>query len=81
MDLTFLASILLSTRVVTAVSTFTPARPPAVPLAVKSPYLNTWLNADPDGSNHGILPGRSPQFWTYVGGASQSQMGKSWPRC
>jgi Domain of unknown function (DUF5127)/Domain of unknown function (DUF4965)/Domain of unknown function (DUF1793)/Domain of unknown function (DUF4964) len=32
-------------------------RPPAVPLAVRSPYLNTWLAAD-------NLPGNWPTFWT-----------------
>ncbi|GGL13274.1 glutaminase family protein [Mangrovihabitans endophyticus] len=34
-----------------------PIRPPAVPLAVRSPYLNTWLPAD-------NLPGTWPTFWT-----------------
>jgi hypothetical protein len=44
-------------------STFTPARPPAIPLAVKNPYLNVWLPAgnNPDG---GYLPGTWPTFWT-----------------
>ncbi|KAL8358009.1 hypothetical protein RB601_009440 [Gaeumannomyces tritici] len=42
-----------------AVSTFAPARPPAIPLAVRSPYLNTWLNGDAKG----ILPGTWPKFW------------------
>lgn len=37
---------------------YTPARPPSLPLAVKSPYLNTWL----DGG--GSLPGTFPHFWT-----------------
>jgi hypothetical protein len=35
----------------------TSIRPPAVPLAVKSPYLSTWLAAD-------NLPGTWPVFWT-----------------
>jgi glutaminase A-like protein/uncharacterized protein DUF5127/uncharacterized protein DUF4964 len=35
----------------------TPVRPPAVPLAVRSPYLSTWLAAD-------NLPGTWPTFWT-----------------
>jgi hypothetical protein len=35
---------------------FDPLRPPAVPLAVRSPYLNTWLTAD-------ALPGVWPTFW------------------
>jgi hypothetical protein len=34
-----------------------PVRPPAVPLAVRSPYLSTWLAAD-------NLPGTWPTFWT-----------------
>jgi hypothetical protein len=36
---------------------FEPLRPPAVPLAVRSPYLSTWLAAD-------SLPGTWPSFWT-----------------
>ena len=38
-------------------STFTPVRPPATPLVVRSPYLSTWLPAD-------NLPGTWPAFWT-----------------
>lgn len=34
----------------------TPIRPPAVPLAVRQPYLSTWLPGT-------LLPGTSPQFW------------------
>ncbi|MER6978938.1 glutaminase family protein [Streptomyces carpinensis] len=36
---------------------FDPIRPPAVPLAVRSPYLSTWLNAD-------LPAGHWPAFWT-----------------
>ncbi|KAK3937404.1 hypothetical protein QBC46DRAFT_416269 [Diplogelasinospora grovesii] len=43
-----------------AASTFTPAKPPAVPLAVRSPYLNAWLQGD----SGCILPGSWPKFWT-----------------
>ncbi|EGS20117.1 glutaminase-like protein [Thermochaetoides thermophila DSM 1495] len=39
---------------------FEPARPPAVPLAVRSPYLNAWLQ----GGSGGVLPGSWPRFWT-----------------
>ncbi|EAW09296.1 glutaminase GtaA [Aspergillus clavatus NRRL 1] len=46
-----------------AVSTFSPARPPALPLAVKSPYLSTWLSAGRDGGNGGYLAGEWPTFW------------------
>lgn len=35
---------------------FTPLRPPATPLAVRSPYLSAWL---PDSR----LPGSWPTFW------------------
>src|SRR5262245_39089326 len=35
----------------------TPIRPPAAPLAVRSPYLSTWLPAT-------TLPGTWQQFWT-----------------
>jgi hypothetical protein len=38
-------------------STFDPVRPPATPLAVRSPYLTTWLAGD-------MLPGTWPTFWT-----------------
>jgi len=41
----------------TATPTFTPVRPPAVPLAVRSPYLSAWLQGD-------SLPGTWPTFWT-----------------
>ena len=39
-----------------AASTFTPLRPPAVPLAVRSPYLSTWQAAD-------SLAGTWSTFW------------------
>jgi hypothetical protein len=41
---------------------FSPARPPAWPLAVRSPYLSTWL----DGSSGGSLAGHWPTFWAYA---------------
>ncbi|KAK0614984.1 hypothetical protein B0T17DRAFT_563197 [Bombardia bombarda] len=43
-----------------AASTYKPTRPPAVPLAVRSPYLNTWLQCD----SGCILPNSWPRFWT-----------------
>ncbi|WP_211265357.1 glutaminase domain-containing protein [Actinacidiphila oryziradicis] len=39
-----------------AASTFSPLRPPATPLAVRSPYLSTWLAGD-------NLAGTWPTFW------------------
>ncbi|KAK4211121.1 hypothetical protein QBC37DRAFT_20642 [Rhypophila decipiens] len=39
---------------------YTPTRPPAVPLAVRSPYLNTWLQCGSDCT----LAGDWPRFWT-----------------
>ncbi|KAI1642454.1 glutaminase GtaA [Daldinia loculata] len=47
-----------------AASSFSPARPPAIPLAVKSPYLNSWLNVGSDGGNGGYLAGEWPKFWS-----------------
>lgn len=46
--------------VVVAASAFIPTKPPAVPLAVRSPYLNAWLQGD----SGCILPGSWPRFWT-----------------
>ena len=47
-------SALVSTAL--GASTFSPLRPPAIPLAVASPYLSTWLQGD-------NLPGTWPTFW------------------
>ncbi|OWP04752.1 hypothetical protein B2J93_4034 [Marssonina coronariae] len=46
-----------------AASTFSPTRPPAIPLAVKSPYLNVLQFAGSDGGNSGNLAGQYSQFW------------------
>ncbi|KEQ96470.1 hypothetical protein AUEXF2481DRAFT_73080 [Aureobasidium subglaciale EXF-2481] len=54
-------SLLIST--VLAQSTFSPTRPPALPLAVSNPYLNTWQQAGSDGGNGGYLAGQWPKFW------------------
>lgn len=43
--------------------TFYPLLPPAIPLAVKSPYLSAWLATGKVGSNAGHLAGRWAQFW------------------
>ena len=60
-----------------AASTFSPARPPAIPLAVKSPYVSAWQqagkdvepaglgNGGPNGpGNGGYLAGQFPSFWS-----------------
>jgi len=39
---------------------FSPLRPPAVPLAVRSPYLSTWVSTH----NQETLNGQWPIFWT-----------------
>ncbi|KAI1081380.1 glutaminase A [Whalleya microplaca] len=43
---------------------FGPTRPPAIPLAVRAPYLNSWLDVGSDGGNGGYLAGEWAQFWT-----------------
>ncbi|KAF2149170.1 glutaminase GtaA [Myriangium duriaei CBS 260.36] len=55
-----LAALLASA---TALSTFSPARPPAIPLAVKSPYLSAWLPVNSANANGGSLAGNWPTFW------------------
>ncbi|KAH9464733.1 hypothetical protein MJO29_001605 [Puccinia striiformis f. sp. tritici] len=44
-------------------SAFHPLLPPAIPLAVKSPYLSAWLATGKEGGNGGYLAGRWAQFW------------------
>jgi hypothetical protein len=39
----------------------TPFNPPAIPLAVRSPYLSAWLQG---GNTGGRLNGQWPTFWT-----------------
>ncbi|KAB5554833.1 hypothetical protein GE09DRAFT_141790 [Coniochaeta sp. 2T2.1] len=51
--------VAMATTMVQA-STFKPTRAPAWPLAVKSPYVNAWLQGD----SGGILPGSWPRHWT-----------------
>ncbi|KAG4222140.1 hypothetical protein PC116_g29385 [Phytophthora cactorum] len=58
-----LAGVALLGSLADAASSFSPARPPAIPLAVKSPYLNSWLNVGSDGGNGGYLAGEWPKFW------------------
>ncbi|KAI8956632.1 glutaminase GtaA [Daldinia sp. FL1419] len=59
-----LAGVALLGNLADAASSFSPARPPAIPLAVKSPYLNSWLNVGSDGGNGGYLAGEWPKFWS-----------------
>ncbi|RYO85211.1 hypothetical protein DL766_009021 [Monosporascus sp. MC13-8B] len=58
-----LAHLALAVGIASTQSTFSPARPPSIPLAVKSPYLNSWLNVGSDGGNGGYLAGAWPRFW------------------
>ncbi|KAL1297628.1 hypothetical protein AAFC00_006185 [Neodothiora populina] len=67
MSLTTLLPIVIAgfaVPAVTAQSSFSPARPPAIPIAVSSPYLNSWLNVGSDGGNGGYLAGEWIRFWT-----------------
>jgi hypothetical protein len=57
---TLISLAAMATDLGAAAPTFTPARPPAVPLAVRSPYLNAWLQ----GGSGAILPGSWPRHWT-----------------
>lgn len=59
-------SALLSLCCAQKSSSFSPARPPSIPLAVKSPYLSTWQQAGSNGGNGGYLAGQWPTFWQYV---------------
>ncbi|KAG9564933.1 DUF1793-domain-containing protein, partial [Aureobasidium melanogenum] len=58
-----LASLTLLVSTVLAQSSFSPTRPPAIPLAVSNPYLNTWQQSGSDGGNGGYLAGQWPKFW------------------
>ena len=55
---------LLSAVSAAGTSSFSPARPPAIPLAVKSPYLNVWLPGGSDGGDGGYLAGETTTHWT-----------------
>ncbi|KAH9906652.1 glutaminase A [Xylariomycetidae sp. FL2044] len=59
-----LAAAAFLSPLVSTESTFSPARPPAIPLAVRAPYLNSWLNVGSDGGDGGYLAGAWPTFWT-----------------
>lgn len=59
-----LIALLLYIVSCTAESTFTSLRPPAIPLAVKSPYLSTWLQAGTNGGNGGYLAGQWATHWS-----------------
>ncbi|ORY68717.1 uncharacterized protein BCR38DRAFT_455604 [Pseudomassariella vexata] len=65
MRLEFAALGLLAEGLANAASTFSPARPPSIPLAVRAPYLNSWLNVGSDGGNGGYLAGENSwaRFW------------------
>jgi hypothetical protein len=54
--LSLLGTLVTLTGHLVFAGTFSPLRPPAIPLAVASPYLHTWLEAD-------NLAGTWPVFW------------------
>ncbi|KAI1462679.1 glutaminase A [Annulohypoxylon moriforme] len=58
------AGVAFGCSLVHAASSFSPARPPSIPLAVKGPYLNSWLDVGSDGGNGGYLAGQWPVFWS-----------------
>ncbi|EGP88303.1 GTA glutaminase A [Zymoseptoria tritici IPO323] len=63
MNLPILLLCTLATLAAGQSSTFSPLRPPAIPLAVRSPYMSTWQRAGSDGGNGGYLAGQWPTFW------------------
>ncbi|KAI4746505.1 glutaminase A [Aureobasidium sp. EXF-12298] len=66
-----LASLTLLVSTVLAQSSFSPTRPPAIPLAVSNPYLNTWQQTGSDGGNGGYTRG----LVKIDGGAAVTWMG------
>jgi len=54
----------LALLIASCAASFSPARPPALPLAVRSPYLSTWQAAGSDGGDGGYLAGRWPTIWS-----------------
>ena len=59
--LAILVGILLHVLLATAIQ-FDPVQPPSYPLAVRNPYLSTWI----PGNLVPNLPSSSPQFWNGV---------------
>ncbi|GAA5925950.1 hypothetical protein JCM3775_005159 [Rhodotorula graminis] len=59
-------------------STFIPLLPPAIPLAVKSPYLNAWLSAGGDDGSKGYLAGSWARHWPVHYAGSQRDHRLSW---
>ncbi|KAM0716266.1 hypothetical protein Q7P37_007711 [Cladosporium fusiforme] len=55
--------VLYLASLIAAQSSFTPLRPPSIPLAVRSPYISTWQQAGSNGGNGGYLAGQWPSFW------------------
>ena len=47
-------------------SSFSPARPPHIPLSVKTPYMSTGLTVGSDGGDGGLLTGDWARHWQYV---------------
>ncbi|GAA5906567.1 hypothetical protein JCM5296_000291 [Sporobolomyces johnsonii] len=59
-------------------SSFSPLLPPAIPLAVKSPYLNAWLSTGGDRGSRGYLAGNWAQHWPIHYPGSDKDYRLSW---
>lgn len=59
-------------------STFSPLLPPAIPLAVKTPYLNAWLSAGGEHGNGGYLAGAWAKHWPVAYGPTAKQFELGW---
>ena len=56
--LSFTAMTALAAGHAASAQTFTPLKPPSVPLITRTPYVNTWLE-----NSSAILPGTWPTYW------------------
>ena len=56
--LALMAGTTLGSAHTAAAQTFTPIKPPAVPLITRTPYVNTWLQ-----NSSAIAPGTWPTYW------------------
>ncbi|GAA5859784.1 hypothetical protein JCM8547_007026 [Rhodosporidiobolus lusitaniae] len=59
-------------------SSFSPLLPPAIPLAVKSPYTSAWLSTGGENGSKGYLAGDWAQHWPVHYAGSQRDHRLSW---